>query len=71
MKNFFEKASSFQKAEQSPGFLMWQASTLWRRKIEAVLSEYKLSHSAFVILAVTDFHTADGNLEFTQKKLSI
>lgn len=47
----FAKSSSFKKAEDSPGFLLWRASTLWRRAIEAVLKPLDLTHPQFVALA--------------------
>jgi len=45
--------SSFQvdKPEQSSGFLLWQVTTLWQRKIKNALDTLSLSHSGFVILA--------------------
>ena len=45
--------SNFQvkKAENSPGFLLWQVTTLWQREIKNALDIVNLSHSGFVILA--------------------
>ena len=45
--------SSFQvdKPEQSSGFLLWQVTTLWQRKVKNALNVIDLSHSKFVILA--------------------
>lgn len=47
------KKSSFSIStpEQSPGFLLWQVTTLWQREIKSALEPLHLSHSAFVILA--------------------
>ena len=39
--------------EESPGFLLWRVSTLWRRAIEAVLKPLDLTHPQFVVLATT------------------
>lgn len=37
--------------EESPGYLLWKVSTLWRRSIEAALKPLGLTHPQFVILA--------------------
>lgn len=42
---------SFDKPEQSPGFLLWQVTNLWQRKINAILRPYGLTHAQFVVLA--------------------
>lgn len=47
----FERFSSFSAPEESPGFLLWRASTLWRRAIENALKPLSLTHPQFVILA--------------------
>ncbi|MDR6292413.1 MULTISPECIES: MarR family winged helix-turn-helix transcriptional regulator [Inquilinus] len=46
--------------EDSPGFLLWQASTAWRRAVEAALAPLDLTHPQFVVLAVTGWLTRDG-----------
>ena len=46
-----KKISQFQGPEQSPGFLLWQVSTNWRRLTEAALAEIGLTHPQFVLLA--------------------
>lgn len=35
----------------SPGFLLWQVTTLWQRAVKDALEPFGLSHSGFVILA--------------------
>lgn len=55
----FKKISAFSLPEQSPGFLLWQVSTLWRRKIEAALLPLDLTHSQFVLLAGLGWLTKD------------
>lgn len=45
-------AFSFKKPEDSPGFLLWQATTKWQRLIKSQLEPYAISHAQFVILAV-------------------
>lgn len=47
----WKKISQFEGPEQSPGFLLWQVSTDWRRLIEAALAEIGLTHPQFVLLA--------------------
>ena len=46
-----DKAFSVDKAEDSTGFLLWQVTNLWQRKIKKALEEYDLTHSQFVLLA--------------------
>lgn len=41
----------FEKPEHSPGFLLWQTSTLWQRLIKTALEPYDISHAQFVIMA--------------------
>jgi DNA-binding MarR family transcriptional regulator len=42
---------SVEKAEESSGFLLWQVTNLWQRKIKIALEEYDLTHSQFVLMA--------------------
>jgi MarR family transcriptional regulator, organic hydroperoxide resistance regulator len=56
----FGKASNFEKAEESPGFLLWRASTLWRRTIENVLKPLELTHPQFVVLATIGWFLKGG-----------
>ncbi|MBS0605491.1 MAG: MarR family transcriptional regulator [Parachlamydiales bacterium] len=57
----FETISSHRSAEESPGFLLWRASTLWRRAIEDVLKPLGLTHPQFVVLATVGWLTRTGN----------
>lgn len=41
----------FDKPEDSPGFLLWQTTTIWQRRIKKALEEYNVSHAQFVIMA--------------------
>ena len=43
----------FDKAEDSPGFLLWQTTITWQRLIKKALDPYNISHAQFVILAIT------------------
>jgi len=42
---------SFEKAEDSTGFLLWQVTNLWQREIRKALEQYALTHSQFVLMA--------------------
>lgn len=42
----------FDKPEDSPGFLLWQVSVSWQRKIKEALEVYDITHPAFVIMAL-------------------
>lgn len=41
----------FKKSEDSSGYLLWQVTTIWQRKIKRVLDEIDLTHTQFVLLA--------------------
>ncbi len=41
----------FKKAEDSPGFLLWQLTMLWQRTIKRELDKLDLTHTQFVLLA--------------------
>lgn len=63
------KYSKFPDAKESQGLLFWQVATLWQRKIKEALRPYDLTHTHFVILAVTqELH--DSNFDVTQKEIS-
>jgi DNA-binding MarR family transcriptional regulator len=42
---------SFENAEDSSGFLLWQVTNLWQREIRKALEKYDLTHSQYVLLA--------------------
>jgi DNA-binding MarR family transcriptional regulator len=46
-----EKVFSVKQAEDSPGFLLWQVSTLWQRGIKKTLGTIDITHPQFVLLA--------------------
>ena len=46
-KSFF----GFERAENSPGFLLWQTTTIWQRLIKNALEPFDISHPQFVIMA--------------------
>lgn len=47
-----DSAFSVQDPAQSPGFSLWQVTTLWQRALKPVLEKAGLSHAQFVIMAV-------------------
>lgn len=65
----WKEITEFEGPEQSPGFLLWQISTEWRRQIEAALSELGLTHPQFVLLACLGWLTRGGK-KITQAELS-
>lgn len=55
----------FEKPEDSPGLLLWQTTITWQRLIKKALDPYNISHSQFVILAITLWHETNS-LEVSQ-----
>lgn len=41
-----------EQPEESSGYLLWQVSMLWQRKIKRALDELDLTHTQYVLLAV-------------------
>lgn len=58
----------FDKAEDSPGFLLWQTTITWQRLIKKALDPYSISHAQFVILAITLWYESH-NEEVSQSLL--
>ena len=46
-----KKLFSFEKPEENPGFLLWQVSMHWQRKIKQALAPLDMTHTQFVLLA--------------------
>ncbi len=42
---------NFEKPEESSGYLLWQLTMLWQRKMKRALDELDLTHTQFVLLA--------------------
>lgn len=51
MEQSREQNFQFASPDDSPGFLLWQVSNLWQRKMKAELSDLGLTHVQFVLLA--------------------
>jgi len=45
----------FSEPEQIPGFLMWQASMLWQRKLKTGLDTISITHAQFLLLAALQY----------------
>lgn len=60
---------SFDNAEDSSGFLLWQVTNLWQREIKKALEQYGLTHSQYVLLASTHWLTLHDK-DVTQVLLS-
>jgi len=57
----FKTISIHTGPKQSPGFLLWRVSTLWRSSIEAILKTMDLTHPQFVVLATAGWLTRNGD----------
>jgi len=64
-KEFFEVES----ADDSPGFSLWQVSSMWQRQINASLKQFDLTHPQFVLLASLTWLVHDQN-PITQAELA-
>jgi len=42
---------NFEKPEESNGYLLWQLTMLWQRKMKRALDEINITHTQFVLLA--------------------
>ncbi len=51
MKNEEYAKFWFEKPEESAGFLLWQITNLWQRKMNSALKELDLTHVQFALLA--------------------
>ncbi len=60
---------SFDEAEDSPGFLLWQVTNLWQRELRKALEQHDITHSQFVLMASIHWLTLHGK-EVTQIVLS-
>lgn len=46
-------STRFKTPDRSPGFLLWQVTNVWQRKMRKALRETGLTHVQFVLLAST------------------
>lgn len=62
--------SQFKKAEDSPGFLLWQSSMQWQRMLSEALKPLNLTHMQFVLLTACTFTYLSQNKAITQVQLA-
>jgi DNA-binding MarR family transcriptional regulator len=65
----FRKISKYVTPDESPGYLLWRVSSLWRTAIEKTLKTYDLTHPQFVVLAVIGWLTKESG-HISQAKIS-
>ena len=61
-------ATEFERAQDSPGLLLWQLTNKWQAQQRRALKPFELTHVQFVLLATLTF--AVGRHTFTQKQLA-
>lgn len=64
-----EQVFGFETPEESPGFLLWQVTNLWQRKIRTGLEAVDLTHVQFVLLA-SAFWLNIGKEPVTQTRIA-
>lgn len=68
--NLSDNTFSFDKPEESTGFLLWQVTNLWQREIKKALVPYDITHSQFVLMASIHWLSLEKK-EVTQIILSV
>lgn len=61
---------SFKRAEDSPGFLLWQLTNEWQRKQRKALAKVGLTHAQFVVLANVLWLTTHSEAPITQQDIA-
>lgn len=61
--------SRYETPTESPGFLLWQVTNLWQRRLRQVLNGVDLTHVQFVLLASLAWMTQDEQM-VTQVQLA-
>ena len=64
-----DEVFQFDNADDSPGFSLWQVSSMWQRKINAGLKPFGITHAQFVLLASLAW-LADNEKPITQIDLA-
>jgi DNA-binding MarR family transcriptional regulator len=57
----FRDALQAHSAGTSLGFMLWHTTLSWQRKVDAALSEFRLTHAQFALLATTWWLGRDGD----------
>jgi len=52
----------FSEPEQNPGFLIWQVSMVWQRKLKTGLDMIGVTHAQFLLLAALQFLGTQKNI---------
>lgn len=52
----------FSDPENNAGFVMWQVSMLWQRKLKGGLDTLGITHAQFLLLAALDFLSNEKNI---------
>lgn len=64
-------SSEFNDAQDSPGFLLWEVTNLWQKKIRQALEPLALTHMQFVLLFSCHWLVSrGGGAEITQVQLA-
>uniref|UniRef100_A0A0C1N5C0 HTH marR-type domain-containing protein n=1 Tax=Tolypothrix bouteillei VB521301 TaxID=1479485 RepID=A0A0C1N5C0_9CYAN len=63
------KVSRFTMPSESAGYLLWQVTHLWQRRVDAVLAELDITHLQFVVLVGIGWLTSKDDL-LTQVQLA-
>lgn len=64
-------SSEFSDAQDSPGFLLWEVTNLWQKKIRLALEPLALTHMQFVLLFSCHWLVSrGGGTEITQVQLA-
>jgi DNA-binding MarR family transcriptional regulator len=65
----WEQISRFAVPEDSAGYLLWQVTHAWQRRVESTLTALDITHLQFVLLAGIGWLTKNGEL-ITQVQLA-
>jgi DNA-binding MarR family transcriptional regulator len=52
----------FSDPENNGGFVMWQVSMLWQRKLKSELDKLDITHAQFLLLAALDYLSGQKNI---------
>ncbi|MHB1612185.1 MAG: MarR family winged helix-turn-helix transcriptional regulator [Sulfobacillus sp.] len=64
-------SSEFNDAQDSPGFLLWEVTNLWQKKIRQALEPLALTHMQFVLLFSCHWLVSrGGGADITQVQLA-
>jgi MarR family transcriptional regulator, organic hydroperoxide resistance regulator len=55
--------SEFKEAKESPGFLLWQVTSIWQRHLRSELEKVELTHVQFVLLATCQWYNKHAEVE--------